>query len=44
MVAEGEAAGGYQINTPLTASSPEAMSAQFTFIVTIPEYGGEAVT
>lgn len=44
MVAEGVAAGGYQINKPLTANSPEAISAQFTFILTIPEYGGETVT
>lgn len=34
MVAEGVAAEGYQLNTPLAASSPEAISAQFTFIVT----------
>lgn len=43
MVAESVAAGGYQLNTTLAASPPEAISGKFTFIVTIPAYGGEAV-
>lgn len=38
------AAGGYQINTVLPASSSEVVSKQGTFTVTAPNQGEEAVT